>query len=1155
MSKCRLTVKPARLYTKSVRADLMLGAPAPARLQLTDSAEEWASDYGALRNQVIGLLLCRYQYCPDLMTYLSEEQLAQTDFWILQDITDRVVYFEVIDAACFSEPQTVVQFLGQARPKGCFFRMTEASRLRLQSSMLSVGGADRSVPDVLHEWACRHHGQQPFPGQDRMDVATSMFAPYAVLCAKKVWRSFAFPFPLNKASRRGLGLHLINHLLRHIRDPVRGGVVNEVRLQAADQLSPDLLQSLADMLRCNSTASQDALQFHVSWLRDLRADMLRQSHMRGAWAYSMHHMILCMLAAGCLKDAHRFREVCELAIAVVVREPALRHHLMQAIRDRSIVPSPTTLYRHRLTLSVGFASFCAQQSQEMVEMPGGVCRWCTVDASPQGSYDWCLNGACTLAVTSLPERFRDALELIQRCRADREANVSVIVERLQTDLVLQSGVPTGVASGCAGVLHKLHATAHSVRMTSSSWLVAGHLLNSTFSWTGDLGTESHFCRHRGSMRQLFGDWIVAEDNVGREPQGAEELVDVADAAGQEEGDEELPPFNFMPVANVAGGDEHHRPAAAAQNLKRLDYPDLDAYALDMTQSLYITGVLHVVASVTKGLADSMTWWKQFVIYLTQVCRMLSRKWSLARLLATCFNVYPNTLLADELSGFNASVNQGRWGSVLHAVGQLLPLKLHLRRCWSLQRFQMGAAAREHEGDAEEGGAPEASRSLLPEIVDQAIRSDLFWSYAEAVSILGDTLEELSVRAEGCACHSGREIREIGAGRGRRSHGARVSACVMATRMGPEMAAGEVMRLLRRLCAVATSSLLVAHSFVALGEEDRALVLTDFSAGRRHILFMIQLKLGHWRQLPFILFGLGHPDEDVARSCFRSALQQWAAAGDAAEHHYISTVFCAEGSPANQLARAWCFDGHPRASFPLLERWAGRFRFTPITERWIEGRHALANAHLRSTRHASAVHVAYTNILPQVQSHLAAKPEALAELAERCIAARSPRLAVSLMGCSLHPAYVSACRKFAHKMLELNRSGKQRLVEILYHVDSATLFEQRQRPPHGPPPPPADGPAGGGPAGGGGAGPPADGPAGGGSAGPPLDGPGGDGSGSGPLRGGGADPPAGGPPSGGGEGGAPRPGAGTEGALPYDTMLMAQNTSVFQAPCISYLVCR
>ena len=93
MSKCRLTVKPARLYTKSVRADLMLGAPAPARLQLTDSAEEWASDYGALRNQVIGLLLCRYQYCPDLMTYLSEDQLAQTDFWILQDITDRVVYF------------------------------------------------------------------------------------------------------------------------------------------------------------------------------------------------------------------------------------------------------------------------------------------------------------------------------------------------------------------------------------------------------------------------------------------------------------------------------------------------------------------------------------------------------------------------------------------------------------------------------------------------------------------------------------------------------------------------------------------------------------------------------------------------------------------------------------------------------------------------------------------------------------------------------------------------------------------------------------------------------------------------------------------------------------------------------------------------------
>ena len=42
----------ARLYTKSVRAHLMLGAPTPARLQLTDAPGQWASDYKALENQV-----------------------------------------------------------------------------------------------------------------------------------------------------------------------------------------------------------------------------------------------------------------------------------------------------------------------------------------------------------------------------------------------------------------------------------------------------------------------------------------------------------------------------------------------------------------------------------------------------------------------------------------------------------------------------------------------------------------------------------------------------------------------------------------------------------------------------------------------------------------------------------------------------------------------------------------------------------------------------------------------------------------------------------------------------------------------------------------------------------------------------------------------
>jgi len=121
-------------------------------------------------------------------------------------------------------------------------------------------------------------------------------------------------------------------------------------------------------------------------------------------------------------------------------------------------------------------------------MPGGVCRWSAVDASPQGSYDWCLNGASSMAVTNLPERFRDAVELIRRCKANREADVTELVERLQTDLALEAGMQTGVASGCAGMLHKLHATARSVRMTATSLVAAGHPLSSTFCHS--LGLET-----------------------------------------------------------------------------------------------------------------------------------------------------------------------------------------------------------------------------------------------------------------------------------------------------------------------------------------------------------------------------------------------------------------------------------------------------------------------------------------------------------------------------------------------------------------------------------------------------------------------------------------------------------------------------------------
>ena len=63
----------------------------------------------------------------------------------------------------------------------------------------------------------------------------------------------------------------------------------------------------------------------------------------------------------------------------------------------------------------------------------------------------------------------------------------------------------------------------------------------------------------------------------------------------------------------------------------------------------------------------------FVTDLGAVCKLLCDKWTRKRLNATCCTVLPHRHHVNQLAGFAAHVQRGRWGTILHAVGQLLPL--------------------------------------------------------------------------------------------------------------------------------------------------------------------------------------------------------------------------------------------------------------------------------------------------------------------------------------------------------------------------------------------------------------------------------------------------------------------------------------------------
>ena len=181
---------------------------------------------------------------------------------------------------------------------------------------------------------------------------------------------------------------------------------------------------------------------------------------------------------------------------------------------------------------------------------------------------------------------------------------------------------------------------------------------------------------------------------------------------------------------------------------------------------------------------------------------------------------------------------------------------------------------------------------------------------------------------------------------------------MLTRMAPEFAAGEHIRFMRKAASMSLMALCHDPVIVQLTESDRALVLQDFSRARRHILFNLKLKMSFWTEPPWSHMALGHSNEEVARKEAREALQRCTSAGPDAEHHWVTKVLCLPGGKGYNEMNRFAAGLASREQCPTIMYFAVQIRFVTVSERWIEGRHAQAKAHLRSTRNAGIVHTAF-----------------------------------------------------------------------------------------------------------------------------------------------------------------------------------------------------
>ena len=140
-----------------------------------------------------------------------------------------------------------------------------------------------------------------------------------------------------------------------------------------------------------------------------------------------------------------------------------------------------------------------------------------------------------------------------------------------------------------------------------------------------------------------------------------------------------------------------------------------------------------------------------------------------------------------------------------------------------------------------------------------------------------------------------------------------------------------MDFMQHLLQVSLMALVFELAAAGLEGRDRTVLLREFSAARRYIHFIFTVKMSYWQTPPWILFGAAHHDEDIARRCARSALQQFLHLGVGQVLHWVTLLFCTPGTALYDEFVAFA-TGRARDTLIVLQRWLARFAFALTSER-------------------------------------------------------------------------------------------------------------------------------------------------------------------------------------------------------------------------------
>jgi hypothetical protein len=482
-------------------------------------------------------------------------------------------------------------------------------------------------------------------------------SPYAILCARGVWRSIAVAdIPQHFVGWRVLpqvaktfnAAHQV-HGVMPFGANVAYDAAQELRhiaqgMNADDEMDRDHLDILHQVAAALQSLHDelDPVAMHAN-IVDLRGV---PAHKHGKAAYHATFLVQCLAVCNLLRDSGNLRLAIKYAVALTL--PPSMARLVTARIDAEDgfsfhLPHKSTLSRARMALDVGYMCFIRELNHRRLDR--GVVRYAMLDSSPQGHRDFLLINITTIDKVQLHQMLLDTNVLqqfwegedLQDQNAQRQE--ALILRRVQDNIDVHALPPMVIGSGRGTLAMKFHAFMFAQFLECKSAWDLSLLASELIAITSDQGVE-------------FGVTRL-------------EPIDVAAL------------FPWSQQDGVGGDDDYmFAPLADAPIPPRID----------LTGCVGIAGLLHIIHNSSADLESAMGTYKDTVRKLKHVANLVRRHATKDRLLNSCFNEGPALYMRRELQKFDGKVYENRWGTVAHCIIETLKLEHALRFGWSLQKY-------------------------------------------------------------------------------------------------------------------------------------------------------------------------------------------------------------------------------------------------------------------------------------------------------------------------------------------------------------------------------------------------------------------------------------------------------------------------------------